>query len=110
MSNIQTCVTGRHDWQVQKLKNPFHPKTDERGFARGLLCINCRKPWFEDLQGDPPVKGCASDIKVRNVGPSRQKDYLEQEMRERDRQERNDRDDFPDIELVQVPRESLKNL
>lgn len=76
----------------------------------GLLCLNCRKPWFEDLQGDPPVKGCPSDIKVKHVGTSRQKDYLEQEMRERHRQERNDRDDFPDIELVQVPRERVQGL
>lgn len=107
MSNI-TKVTNRHVWQEQRLHNPSHPRVDHRGFAPGLLCINCRKPWFEDQQGSPPLVGCASGVNLKHAGPSRLKDYQEQEMRIREQNERREQEEMPDIEFVRVPRELVE--
>lgn len=75
---------------------------------RGLLCLNCRKAWFYDQQGSPPVGGCASGVNLKHAGPARQKDYLEQEMRLRAQQDRRDGAEMPDIEFVTVPRELVE--
>lgn len=110
MSNI-TKVTNRHIWQEQKLHNPSHPRVDHRGFAPGLLCLNCRKPWFYDQQGSPPVADCPSGVNLKHAGPARQKDYLEQEMRCRSAEEARERREagqMPDIEFITVPRELVE--
>lgn len=98
MANIQSIVTARHDWREQKLFKPDHPKADERGHVKGLLCRNCRRPYYPDVQGDPELRGCLSDVQVQNVGKSRQGDYLEQEMRMRSEQERVDPRELPQVE------------
>ena len=111
MANIQHIVTTRHDWQQNKLHNPVHPKADHRGFVMGLICMNCRKPWYEDLNGSPPLAGCIADIRVKMVGSARQGDYLEQEMRFREQQERVDPRDMPrEQDLVRMSKRELAEL
>lgn len=52
--------------------------------------------------------GCASGVNLKHAGPARQKDYLEQEMRFRERNERQEREEMPDIEFIKVPREMVE--
>lgn len=87
MSNIQSVVTDRHDYREQLLFKPDHPKANAKGHVVGLLCRNCRRAHYPDLQGGPALRGCLAGIQVQNVGKSRQRDYLEQEMRLRSQQE-----------------------
>ncbi len=111
MANIQQVVTGRHDWREQKLFKPDHPKADDRGHVKGLLCRNCRRAHYPDVQGDPELRGCLSDIQVQHVGKSRQGDYLEQEMRIRSEQERVDPRDQPQVDSGQrISREDFDRL
>ncbi len=110
MPNIQHVVTARHDWQPQKLHRPDHPKADPRGFAMGIICMNCRKAWFEDEQGSPPLKGCLTDVRVKLVGKARQQDYMDDEMRMRSEQERFDPRDLGDLQTVTVSPEQFDRL
>jgi hypothetical protein len=76
MANLQTTVRGRHDW-VEGYR-------EVRGLGvrcEVLKCGNCAKT-HDMLNGDPPVGGCFSDIKLRNLGPSMQKDQLERDLRQ----------------------------
>lgn len=85
MANIQSVITGRHIWKETILMR------GNQKVPGSLLCTNCRKPWYGDEGGDPPLKGCISDIDVSKVSDDRLRDYREQEMRirgENDRQER----------------------
>ncbi len=108
MSNI-TKVTGRHRWQENKLHNPVHEDADARGFVKGLICMNCRKAWFPGGPS-PELTGCLTDIDVKRVGPARQNDYLEQEMRMRAEQDRIDPRDMPDLDIQRVPRHVAEQL
>jgi len=111
MANIQHIVTKRHDWQHNRLHNPLHPRADHRGFVMGMICMNCRKPWYPDEQGSPPLAGCIADIQVKRVGSARQGDYLEQEMRFREQQERVDPRDLPrEQDLVRMSKRELEEL
>ena len=51
--------------------------------------------------------GCASGVNLKHAGPARQKDYLEQEMRIREQNDRREREEMPDLEFVKVPREMI---
>ena len=110
MANIQTVITKRHDWREQLLFNPSHPKSNERGHVRGLLCLNCRKAVYPDMTGSPALAGCLSDIKVQNVGRARQNDYLEQEMRLREQEERPDSLARQPIEMPKVSRRDFERM
>lgn len=111
MANIQHIVTARHDWQHNRLHNPLHPRADHRGLVLAMICMNCRKAWYPDEQGSPPLGGCLTDIQVRRVGKERQKDYLEQEMRMRSEQERVAPEDRPDdVVIERMPRHILERI
>lgn len=86
MANI-TKVLGRHDWREQKIPQ-LRESLNEDPNRMKLLCINCRTPWDEQRMGSPPVTGCLTDIKVRNLGTSRMRDYHQQEMRILDQKDR----------------------
>jgi len=67
---------GRHDWvqgyqEIRAIKD---------GKKEVLKCGNCTKVWYA-AQGDPPVTGCISDIKLRNLGHAMQADQLERDLR-----------------------------
>lgn len=77
MANIQRVITGRHIWKEITLM---------RGSVRvpgSLICTNCRKPYFADEGGSPPLAGCSSDIDVSRLGDERLRDYRDQEMKVR---------------------------
>lgn len=76
MANLRKSELGRHQWiegyrEVRALVNPKREV---------LKCGNCAKIWYAS-QGDPPVTGCISDIDLRKLGPSMQKDQLERDFR-----------------------------
>lgn len=86
MANI-TKVLGRHDWREQKIPQLRTGLNDDPKRMK-LLCWNCRKPWDEENMGSPPLTGCISDIKVRNVGDARMRDYAKQESHLMDEHDR----------------------
>jgi hypothetical protein len=45
-----------------------------------LKCANCAKVWYLS-QGDPAVTGCISDLDLRKLGASMQKDQLDRDLR-----------------------------
>ena len=110
MANIQHVITGRHDWREQTLFNPAHPQADDKGHVKGLLCRNCRRAAYPDIQGDPEVGGCLTDIQVQNVGKSRQGDYLEQEMRLRANQEQVAPHERPVVEMPKMSRREFEQM
>lgn len=98
MANIRK-ETGRHDWQEQILK-----RGNER--VEGVLCLNCRAFRY-DRNGDLPVTGCLSEVKISNCGDSRLADYSEQESRRRTELDRLERErDLADIAMVRQSRPS----
>lgn len=79
MANIQK-VLGRHKWREQRipqLRTGFKDDPDRMK----LLCLNCRQPHDPEVQGDPPVTGCISDIDCMRLGDSRMRDLARQEDR-----------------------------
>ncbi len=99
MANI-TKVLGRHDWQPMKIPQLRDGLNDDPKRMK-LLCFNCRKPWDEQNQGPPPLTGCLTDIKVRNVGTDRMRDYHRQEMKllEEGRKAEREREAYMDRKL-----------
>ena len=75
MSNIRQEL-GRHDW-VQGFRE-IRALADSK--REVLKCGNCAKTWYA-TQGDPPVVGCISDVKLRNLGQAMQADQLERDFR-----------------------------
>jgi len=76
MANLRRSELGRHKW-VEGYREVRALKDSRREV---LKCANCAKTWY-DAQGDPPVIGCISDIDLRKLGPSMQKDQLERDLR-----------------------------
>lgn len=75
MANIRTEL-GRHRW-VEGYR-----EVRSIGQKREVLkCGNCAKIWYATQQGDPPVTGCISDLDLRKLGPSMQRDQLERDLR-----------------------------
>lgn len=74
IANIRTEL-GRHQW-VEGYR-----EVRAMGEKREVLkCGNCAKTWYATQAGDPPVTGCISDIDLRKLGPSMQKDQLERDL------------------------------
>lgn len=82
MANIRKEM-GRHDWKVVKgvVPGPMLGKNVGEVF----LCFNCRAYRY-GVNATPPVDGCLSDVKVRQLGKSRQHDHFIQEDRRREQE------------------------
>ena len=77
MANIRHEL-GRHRWVEGFTEDRM------RGEKRPVLkCANCARTYDLRSRGESniPVTGCISDLDLRKLGPSMQKDQLERDMK-----------------------------
>ena len=70
--------TGRHKWKEGMILT----RGPER-IPGSKLCMNCRKPWYGDQYGSPPVAGCPIEVDLTKASDARLAEQRNYEMAQR---------------------------